>query len=131
MRIFKLRFYTLHLDFLTFHKMVLFYAITVVRSSVVGDKFGFFTLQPGNTHLKLMLMRLGIMQDVSSLPCLWLGTSDYRCTTHQQISLSRALRCGGFVFSKILYRRRLTALLNGDLTQQSSGGDQGRITGVC
>lgn len=66
MRIVKLRFYTLHLDFLTFHKMVLFYAISVV--SVVSDKSGFFKLQPSNAHLNLTLMMLGIMQDVSSLP---------------------------------------------------------------
>lgn len=52
--------------------MVLFYAISVVSSSVVSDKSGFFTLQPSNTRLKLTLVMLGIMQDVSSLPSLWL-----------------------------------------------------------
>lgn len=72
MRIFKLRFYILHLHFLTFHEMVLFYSISVVGSSVVSDKSAFFTLQPSNTHLKLRLMMLGIMQDLSSLPCFWL-----------------------------------------------------------
>lgn len=104
MRIFKLRFYTLHLDFLTFHKMVLFYAIGVVRSSVFSDKSA--------TH--------------TSNYCWWCWalcrmfhpSRVYGCgpatTGAPHTSRSAWVELSGvevfFFFSKILYRRRLTAL---------------------